>query len=268
MLTGIGYIVLMAGSILAGKYFFGILFLGLTLLTLYEYYRLFKGSPYAVQQGAGMITGGLIFLLGFLVFSGTTDPAFMTLMIPVILAVFIIEIYRNTDHPLVSSALLALGWLYIAVPYALSVCLAFPEANGHHYTPGILLGLLTLIWLNDTGAYVVGMLFGKHRLFERISPKKSWEGAAGGTAFTITLGLFLHHFTPFLNRTDWIILSSIVSIFGVYGDLFESLLKRNMGAKDSGTLLPGHGGILDRMDSLLFVIPASCAYLMLKSAIF
>jgi phosphatidate cytidylyltransferase len=267
LLTGIGYIVLLAGSVLSGKYFYGILFLAITILTLYEYFRLFSGSPYKVQYGAGLITGGLIFLLSFLVFSGTADLIYLNLIIPVILVVFILELHRNKDHPFIASALLVLGWLYIAVPFALSVCLVFPEAYNHSYTPGILLGLLALIWLNDTGAYVVGMLFGKHRLFERISPKKSWEGAIGGTVFTIGLGVFLNRFTPFLTRFDWIMLSIIVSVFGVYGDLFESMLKRNMNVKDSGNLLPGHGGILDRMDSLLFIIPASFAYLIIISAV-
>jgi len=265
LFTGIGYIILMAGSILAGKYCFGILFLALTLLTLHEYFRFFSGSPYPLQKASGLVAGGFIFIMSFLVFSGIADSGYLSLIIPAVLVVLIIEIYRNKDNPFISTALLTLGWLYIAIPYSLAAYLAFPEANHHQYTPGILLGLLTLIWLNDTGAYVVGMLFGKHRLFERISPRKSWEGAAGGTVFTLLLGYFLNHFTPYLSRFDWIVLSIIVSVFGIYGDLFESLLKRNIGVKDSGNLLPGHGGLLDRMDSLLFIIPASCAYLMLKA---
>jgi phosphatidate cytidylyltransferase len=267
LFTGIGYIILMAGSMLAGKYSFGILFLILTVLTLHEFYRFFSDSSYPLQSASGIITGGFVFIMSFLAFSGMVNMAWMNLIIPAVLLVFIFEIYRHKDNPFISTALLILGWLYIAVPYSLSVRLAFPQANSHHYTPGILLGLLSLIWLNDTGAYVVGMLFGKHRLFERISPKKSWEGAIGGTVFTIGLGYFLNHFTPYLSRLDWIILSLLVSVFGVYGDLFESMLKRSIGVKDSGNLLPGHGGILDRMDSLLFIIPASCAYLMLKSAV-
>ena len=127
------------------------------------------------------------------------------------------------------------GLIYIAVPYSLSAFLVFPAANNHQYTPGILLGLLILVWLNDTGAYVFGMLFGKHRLFERISPRKSWEGAIGGTIVTLVLGYWMNFFVPSLSRIDWIVLSLLVSVFGVYGDLFESLLKRSAGVKDSGT---------------------------------
>jgi len=258
----------MAGSILAGKYIYGILFLVVTLLTLYEFFRLYEGTPYPAPKMSGMTAGTLLFIISFLYLSDLAHIELYILIIPVALFLFIAEIYRKKDHPFLSLSILIFGLVYIAVPYSLSAFLVFPGTNNHQYTPGILLGLLTLIWLNDTGAYVFGMLFGKHRLFERISPKKSWEGAIGGTLVTIVLGYWMHFFVPLLSRTDWIVLSALVSVFGVYGDLFESLLKRSAGVKDSGNLMPGHGGILDRMDSLLFIIPASVAYLMVKTALF
>ena len=259
---------MMAGAILAGKYFYGILFLAVTLLTLYEFYRLYAGTPYPVPKVSGMAAGGLIFVISFLSFSGLAPVKLYSLIIPVALFLFIAEIYRKKDNPFLSLSIMFFGLIYIAVPYSLSAFLVFPAANSHLYTPGNLLGLMILVWLNDTGAYVFGMLFGKHRLFKRISPKKSWEGAIGGTIVTLVLGYWMNFFVPSLSRTDWIVLGLLVSVFGVYGDLFESLLKRTAGVKDSGTLMPGHGGILDRMDSLLFIIPASVAYLMLKIALF
>jgi phosphatidate cytidylyltransferase len=268
LFSGVGYIALMAGAILAGKYFYGILFLAITLLTLYEFYRLYAGTPYPVPKISGMVAGSLIFIISFLYFSGLAEPELFCLVIPVALFLFIAELYRKKDNPFLSLSVLIFGIVYIAVPYSLSAFLAFPGPDNHRYTSGILLGLLILIWLNDTGAYVFGMLFGKHRLFERISPKKSWEGAVGGTIVTIILGYCMNIFAPSLSRIDWVILSLLVSVFGVFGDLFESLLKRSAGVKDSGNIMPGHGGILDRMDSLLFIIPASVAYLMLKSALF
>ncbi|MBN1413501.1 MAG: phosphatidate cytidylyltransferase [Bacteroidales bacterium] len=267
LFTGIGYIAIIAGAILAGRYYFGILFLVITLLTLFEFYRLYANTPYPPPQITGMVTGSFIYIASFLFFSGLVTLAVYSIIIPVVLLLFIAEIYHNKENQFIPTALLIFGLLYIAVPYALSVYLAFPGVNNHQYTPGILLGLLSLVWINDTGAYVFGMLFGRHRLFERISPKKSWEGAIGGTVVTVGLGYWLNHFTPYLLRIDWLILSVLVSVFGVYGDLFESKLKRSVGIKDSGHLLPGHGGVLDRMDSLLFIIPASFAYLMLKTAI-
>lgn len=268
MFSGIGYIALVAGAIVAGKYFYGILFLAVTLLTLYEFYRLYADTSDPVPKFSGMAAGSLIFIISFLRFSGLADVELYSLIIPVVLYLFIAEIYRKKDNPFLSLSVLIFGLMYIAVPYSLSAFLVFPAANGHLYTPGNLLGLMILVWLNDTGAYVFGMLFGKHRLFERISPKKSWEGAIGGTIVTLVLGYWMNFFVPTLSRTDWIVLSLLVSVFGVYGDLFESLLKRIAGVKDSGTLMPGHGGILDRMDSLLFIIPASASYLMLKTALF
>jgi phosphatidate cytidylyltransferase len=267
LITGLGYIALLVGSILAGKYYFGVLFLAVNILTLYEFYRVFSGSPFPLLKTPGIISGSLVFVIGFLIFSGLVNSVFISIVIPLILLLFIIEIYRNKDNPFISMALLIFGLLYIALPYSLSVYLVFPGVNSHNYTPGILLGLLSLIWLNDTGAYVVGILFGKHRLFERLSPKKSWEGAIGGTIFTFILGYWLNHFTPYLSRIDWLVLSGLVSVFGVYGDLFESMLKRSVGIKDSGNLLPGHGGILDRMDSLLFIIPASYVYLVVSEVL-
>lgn len=258
----------MAGAIIAGKYFFGTLFLVISLLTLHEFYRLYEKTPYSVPGIAGMVSGTLIFLLGFLCFSRLAPFALFSLIIPVVMFLLIAEVYRKRENPLLSFPVQVFGLIYIAVPFALSAYLAFPASGNHAYNPGILLGLLALVWLNDTGAYVFGMLLGRHRLFERISPKKSWEGAIGGTLVTLTLGYWMHVLVPSLSRADWLVVSLLVSVFGVYGDLFESLLKRHAGVKDSGSLMPGHGGLLDRMDSLLFIIPASVAYLMLKSVFF
>ena len=133
--------------------------------------------------------------------------------------------------------------------------------------PRLLLGLFIFIWLYDTGAYCVGVLLGRHRLFERISPKKSWEGVIGGVAFSV-LGAFASHhwFNEFFQVPDlmtWVGLSVVVAVFATFGDLVESLIKRTVGVKDSGNIMPGHGGILDRIDSLLLVAPAVLIYLQL-----
>jgi phosphatidate cytidylyltransferase len=267
LFTGIGYIALMIGLILAGKYFYGILFLIITVLTLYEFYRLFDGTSYAVAKISGLAAGGLIFIISFLFFSGLAAITIGSLVILLVLFLFIAEIYGKKENPFLSLSVMILGLFYVAVPFSLSAFLVFPQSD-RQYTSGILLGLLILIWLYDTGAYVFGMLLGRHRLFERISPKKSWEGAIGGTVVTIVLGYWMDFFVPSLTRIDWLVFSLLVSVLGVYGDLFESFLKRKAGVKDSGNLMPGHGGILDRMDSILFIIPASVAYLMLKTVFF
>ena len=132
----------------------------------------------------------------------------------------------------------------------------------HTYGMLIALFMFVCIWLNDTGAYLVGCTIGKHRLFERISPKKSWEGFFGGMVFCIAAGAFAHLLIGG-SQAIWIPFAIIVSVFATWGDLVESLIKRTAGVKDSGNIMPGHGGVLDRIDSLLFVAPAILAYLFL-----
>ena len=127
--------------------------------------------------------------------------------------------------------------------------------------PGSCWGIFVLIWINDITAYLVGITIGRHRLFERISPKKSWEGTLGGTLFTLTAAVWMDNLTHALSQRHWLVLAVIVSVFGVLGDLFESMFKRKADLKDSGKIIPGHGGILDRLDSMLFVAPVAFAYL-------
>ena len=173
----------------------------------------------------------------------------------------IVQLYRprqNAVHSLERS-FLSLG--YVALPVSMLNCIIDITA------PRLLLGIFMFIWLYDTGAYCVGMLLGRHRLFERISPKKSWEGVIGGVAFSIA-GAFASHywFDEFFQVPDlmtWVGLSVVVAVFATFGDLVESLIKRTVGVKDSGNIMPGHGGILDRIDSLLLVVPAVLIYLQL-----
>lgn len=135
------------------------------------------------------------------------------------------------------------------------------------YNPILPLSIFIFTWINDTGAYCTGMLFGKHRLFERISPKKSWEGSIGGGVFSIIVAIVMAHYFPFMPISIWIGLALTVVIFGTLGDLTESLLKRTIGIKDSGNILPGHGGMLDRFDSTLMAVPAAVVYLYIISFI-
>jgi len=152
------------------------------------------------------------------------------------------------------------AYFYIILPL---VCLIYIYSISPLYT----LALFAFVWVNDTFAYLVGIKFGKHKLFERISPKKTWEGFFGGLVFAIFAGFLFSHFTsdyPIAkNIVKWVGLAIIVVIFGTIGDLFESYIKRSLNVKDSGTILPGHGGLLDRLDSILFAAPAAVIYLLL-----
>jgi phosphatidate cytidylyltransferase len=161
-----------------------------------------------------------------------------------------------------------LSQLYIALPFSMINVLAFQrDALGIQYYYLIPLSVMVFLWANDTGAYCVGSRLGKHKLFPRISPAKTWEGSIGGAVFVMIAASLIGYFAnkgdsnTVLNIPEWIGLGLIVVIFGTWGDLVESLFKRTLGIKDSGTILPGHGGMLDRFDSSLLAIPASVVYL-------
>ncbi|MCI6494360.1 MAG: phosphatidate cytidylyltransferase [Bacteroidales bacterium] len=181
----------------------------------------------------------------------------------IIMLRLIVEIYLKSDHPLRHTAHSLMSQIYIGVPMAVMVYIAM------NYSPYILLTIFVLMWLNDTGAYLVGCSIGRHKLIERVSPKKTWEGFFGGLIFSMAVSLLIFYFIkPFegmehidMSLIFWLSVGAIVSIIGTWGDLIESMIKRDLQIKDSGNLIPGHGGILDRIDSILFVLPAILLFL-------
>ena len=184
----------------------------------------------------------------------------------ILLYLMISELYLRRENPINNWAYSMLSQMYVALPFALLNVLAFlnkPEYSSVNYEYILPLSVFIFIWINDTGAYCVGSLIGKHRLFERISPKKSWEGSIGGGVFAIIAAFVLWHFFPVMPLIEWVGLAIVVVIFGTWGDLTESLMKRHLGIKDSGNILPGHGGMLDRFDSALMAIPAAVVYIYL-----
>jgi phosphatidate cytidylyltransferase len=260
--SGIIYLVVIIGSLLLGKYAFGALFMIVVLLSLAEFYDLMGFQNTRVAAG-GFLSGAGIFILAFLAAAGIIEMQYLVLatLFPVISLISIL--YSQRKDALRDMAIVWLGVLYIAVPVSAMNFLVFPADNGFLYTHRIILGILILVWINDTGAYVTGSTLGKHKLFPRVSPKKSWEGLAGGSVLTLVAAIWLNRIMGILTVRDWMILAVIVCVMGVYGDLVESLIKRNVNRKDSGDLMPGHGGVLDRFDSLLFVIPAALIYVLL-----
>lgn len=211
-----------------------------------------------------MLGGVGVFVALYLHYEGATIQSRSLWLLPIaayLLLRTIVQLYRprqNAVHSLERS-FFSLG--YVALPVAMLNGIMSITA------PRLLLGVFIFIWLYDTGAYCVGMLLGRHRLFERISPKKSWEGVIGGILLSVA-GAYVTHrwFDEFFQVPDftiWMGLSVVVAVFATFGDLVESLIKRTVGVKDSGHILPGHGGILDRIDSLLLVAPAVLIYLML-----
>ena len=186
-----------------------------------------------------------------------------------ILYLLISELYLKNENPINSWAYTMLGQMYIAMPFSMINVLAFQQVEPGQVTFDYLLPLSIFIflWTNDTGAYLCGSLFGKHKLFPRISPKKSWEGSIGGGLLVLIVAGVIGYFTNtdtdphMLSIPAWIGLGLVVVVFGTWGDLVESLFKRTLGIKDSGNILPGHGGMLDRFDSSLMAIPAAVVYL-------
>lgn len=264
-ITGSLYVALIVFSlILESSVLFCIVFSLFIILGIWEFQSLTDNKHKNPITGKILdIIGGLI--LFFSIYLKVNNPEFgIELIVPYIgyiIAKNIYQLYVTSSNVLENWAYSFMGQLFVALPLSL-LNIIYTEFNPH-----ILLALFIFIWLNDTGAFCVGSLIGKHRLFERISPKKSWEGFWGGLVFCIVTAACFHtwcnSFFQGPEMLEWIALSIIVSVFATFGDLSESLIKRSVGVKDSGKLLPGHGGILDRIDSLLMVASAALAFLIL-----
>ncbi|MDR0428096.1 MAG: phosphatidate cytidylyltransferase [Dysgonamonadaceae bacterium] len=265
-LTGIVYVTLIVLSILLSRYSFLFLFSIAIVLCLREFYGLVNAQKRArVNPWYNCLGGLLLFISAFLYASGIFPLYIFFPYLLYIVIIFITELYEKQQDPITHMAYIFLGQCYIALPIALLNLIAFPETLSGEivYYPIMILSLFVFIWVNDTGAYIIGILFGKHRLFERISPKKSWEGFFGGLFFTVASSFVFAYFEPNIPYFHWIGLSAIVVVFGTWGDLVESLMKRTLEIKDSGNTMPGHGGFLDRFDSLLLAVYAVLFYVQL-----
>lgn len=271
-LAGVVFVGILIGALLFGQYSFAIVFGLITALALYEFYGLLQNAAKISLPRALNIVGGVLLFFGTYYYISASNCLFttslLTCLIPYglyLLVLFISELYSKRTNPLQSLAYSVLGQIYIAIPFAMANLLAFSVDHLSHYRYIFILAVFILIWVNDTFAYLTGMTLGKHRLFERISPKKSWEGFFGGLVFAIVASLILAHFYTELSTAKWIGFAIVVVIFGTFGDLTESLMKRTLDVKDSGNMIPGHGGLLDRFDSTIMAIPAVVIYLELVS---
>ncbi len=264
--TGVLFVIVLVGCILYSPLSFGILFTIISALSVHEFAQLVsKSSEVSINKTITALGGAYLFLalMSFCTQQSVGARVFLPYL-GLLLYMMITELYLKKKNPTGNWAYSMLSQLYVALPFALLNVLAFqnsPETSSVTYNPILPLSIFVFIWLSDTGAYCVGSLIGKHRLFERISPKKSWEGSIGGGIFSIASSLGFAHFFPFMPGWQWVGLAIVVVIFGTWGDLTESLMKRQLGIKDSGNILPGHGGMLDRFDSALMAIPAAVVYL-------
>ena len=227
----------------------------------WEFYRLVRIQDYLPLRFFGVFIGGFLFVLTFFIERGDLDGKYLFLMFPLASIIFIFKLYKRKDqNPFVNIALYYLGITYVALPFSLVNVIVF---DGGKYAYKILLGLMLIIWSSDTGAYFTGTAFGKTKLFERISPKKSWEGSVGGTLSALGFSYLSMIYFGQLSLFEWLIVAVIVVVAGTYGDLVESHFKRTMSIKDSGNVIPGHGGFLDRFDSLILTVPFIVIFLKL-----
>lgn len=268
-ITGVIFVAVLIGCIWGGAISFGILFALISALSIHEFCNLVNKQEGVQVNKRICILGGVFLFLCFFYYG--IDPSQTGIFIPylaLIIYLMVSELYLKKKNPLNNWAYAMLSQMYLALPFALLNVLAFQSdetTSSSSYHAILPLSIFIFNWVNDTGAYCTGMLFGKHRLFERISPKKSWEGSIGGGVFSVLAGVVLAHFFPFMTIGVWIGLALTVVVFGTWGDLSESLMKRHLGIKDSGNILPGHGGMLDRFDSAILAIPAAVVYLYIVS---
>lgn len=272
LITGIlGSAGIIAGVIYSEWIYFGIFFI-ICLFSLLEFYKLSGLDGMIPLKTMGTIIGLSVYCLSFFIEQQSIDHKYYFAIFPLMAIVYLIKLYKKGEQkPFTNIAFTFLGILYIALPLALLNHAVFRSVGDGSLISGvthknvynfeIILGLLLILWASDTGAYFAGTFFGKHKLFERISPKKSWEGFWGGAALAIAMTYVLTLYFHSLSLVDWMIVGLIIIIGGTFGDLVESLLKRSIEIKDSGTSLPGHGGFLDRFDGLLISAPFIVAYL-------
>lgn len=235
------------------------LFFALCGLAMFEFYKLVGLDGMIPQKTLGLVIGLFIFSLTFFIEQKTADPKFFFLVFPMASIVFMIKLYKKFERkPFTNIAFTFLGIFYIATPLSLMNIAAYENGS---YNFEIILGSLLILWASDTGAYFAGTYFGKRKLFERISPKKSWEGFFGGAALALVITFIFTQYFHSLASYHWYVIAVLIIVGGTFGDLIESLLKRSIEIKDSGTVLPGHGGFLDRFDGLLISAPFIVAYL-------
>ncbi|UKJ07834.1 phosphatidate cytidylyltransferase [Solitalea lacus] len=258
-ITGFFFVAVLVFCVVYSGYSLVALFFLISVLSLYEFYGLIKQGGYNPNKMMGLAFGVILYALIVLRAYTQVSDKYLVLLFPLLFFFFLRELYRKQEKPFENVAITLLGPVYSVIPFVFFISLGF--THGMIYNYELPLGFLLLLWSNDTFAYLFGRQFGKHRLFERISPKKSWEGFFGGMISAAIISQVIAQYFQTLNSVNWAIVSLIIVCFGTLGDLVESMFKRSLNVKDSGNILPGHGGLLDRFDGLLLAAPFVYAYL-------
>lgn len=256
----VGVMIIIAAIIWSPWSYFVVFFI-LGLATILEFYKLTGLDGFTPLKTWGTMTGLFLYIVTFLIEMNLISFRYFLLVFPIATIIFFIKLYKKSDNkPFTNIAYTFLGIIYVFVPFSLLHVIAF--RNGQ-YQYEVIIGILFLIWASDTGGYFSGTMFGRTKLFERVSPKKSWEGLVGGFVLTIVVAIAFSVLFDTLPMWKWIVMGVIAVISGTYGDLVESLFKRGIKIKDSGRTLPGHGGFLDRFDALLLSVPFMAPFILL-----
>lgn len=288
--SGIAFIIIMIGALLFGTLSFLLLFSTLIITIEIEFFNIVKRMGAKPQILTTIFISISLFFMAAFNALGVIGPRIMLLLIPLFFLIYIYEIFQKNKRATTNIAYSIMGIFYIAVPFSLMNYIIFSPLLPYEtysqpaisylnetisnniftfgektisFNPEFLIAFLALLWIYDTFAYLVGFTLGRTPLVSYISPKKTWEGFWGGTLAAGVSALVGSHLFPFLTLIDWLVMAFIIIFFGTFGDLVESLLKRSAHIKDSGNILPGHGGMLDRFDSFLLAAPVFFAYILI-----
>jgi len=258
-IAGVLFSAAVVASFMLGPWFAGFLFLFFSVIGVHELYKLSSHlGGYKPSEFAGIVIGSLIHLITLFVIFENGSSSLFWILLPLFILLLAADLIILNPKALINIAITSFGWCYVSIPFALIVALSMITGQYSYELP---IGFFLILWANDTGAYLTGKAFGKRKLYLSVSPNKTWEGLFGGVLLSILVGWGLSEIFDVLEPKHWIMIGLIVAVFGNIGDLFESHLKRTSGVKDSGTIIPGHGGVLDRFDGMLFSLPIVWVYL-------
>lgn len=288
--SGIAFIIIILGSLIFGSLSFLLLFSILIIVIEIEFFNIVKKMGIKPQVLNTIFISLSLFFMVALNALGVIGPQIMLLLLPLTFLIYIFEIFQKNKHAFTNVAYSMMGIFYVAIPFSLMNYVVFSPLsptgtntqlaisyfsetlNNSIFTfgqktisfnPTFLIAFFSLLWLYDTFAYLVGLTLGRTPLVPYVSPRKTWEGFWGGTLAVVLSAFAGNHFFSFMTLTDWLVMAFIIIFFGTFGDLVESLLKRSAHIKDSGKILPGHGGMLDRFDSFLIAAPVFFAYILM-----
>jgi phosphatidate cytidylyltransferase len=257
-ISGVLYISIVILSLFTHPLVFGIVTIALNFIAIGELTKMPLFSGYK-KSNIPSFLNSLLILFSLIILNGKFNPIYIIFsLITLCFVYFAIALFSKDSNPVSNLAGLFFGLVYITIPL---VILNLVQQTSVKTAVPYTLALFVFIWTNDTSAYLSGITFGKHKMFERISPKKSWEGFFGGLIMTVAVSLVFYKIFPAIGYAKWMFFGLLTTLAAVFGDFIESMIKRTAGVKDSGSIMPGHGGILDRIDSLLFAGPVIYIYL-------